>query len=167
MSDRKRPRHHPRNHARNSDFAVQQNFVSETDINVKMARHMRGPNAHMPLGNPGPNARQGRFMDMPSETFHEMLNRVTDARHQFMNLPAKVRTRFQNDPYQLLRFLENPANRPEAERLGLVDPKYVPPGEMPGNGSLDPENRDADDDSQKGQKADEEANPRHQKKGAK
>lgn len=163
MSDRKRPRVHPRTHARNPDFAVQQNFVSETDINVKMARHMRGPNAQLPLGNPGPNARQGRFMDMPSESFHEMLNRVTDARHQFMNLPAKVRTRFQNDPYQLLRFLENPANRPEAERLGLVDPKYVPPGEMPGNGSLDPGNEDPDD----GVKPDPEANPRPQKKGAK
>lgn len=44
----------------------------------------------------------------------------------FEALPAHIRTRFNNDPAQLLTFLENPENRAEAEKLGIVE-KFIAP----------------------------------------
>jgi hypothetical protein len=38
-----------------------------------------------------------------------------------MALPANIRSRFDNDPAKLIDFMENPANREEAESLGLVN----------------------------------------------
>lgn len=161
MSVKKRPRIHPKKHARNPDFAVQQNFASEADINTVINRHMKGPGRMgMPIGNPNAT-RQGRFVDLSSESFHDMLNRVTDAQTAFMNLPARIRGRFSNNPYQLLRFLEKPENREEAVRLGLIEPSDEPQPEKGSQGPLDPENEDPED----GQKPDPEANPRHSKKG--
>lgn len=163
MSERKRPRFHAKTHARNPEFAVQQNFVTEADINTKIDRHMRGPGRiGQRIGDPNAT-RQGRFMELSSDSFHDMLNKVTDAQSAFRGLPARVKTRFSNDPYQLLRFMENPANRAEAERLGLVDPQYVSPEETAPEGPLEPENQDPEDD----QGPDPEAQPKFTKKGAK
>jgi phage internal scaffolding protein len=49
------------------------------------------------------------------------MNRVIAVQDEFEALPAQIRARFDNDPAQLIEFLENSDNRPEAEELGLVD----------------------------------------------
>jgi phage internal scaffolding protein len=49
------------------------------------------------------------------------MNRVFAAQDEFDRLPAQIRARFDNDPANLIEFLENSDNRPEAEALGLVD----------------------------------------------
>ena len=44
-----------------------------------------------------------------------------------MALSAEIRSRFGNDPQNLILFLEDPSNRPEAEKLGLVNSSAIPP----------------------------------------
>lgn len=62
----------------------------------------------------------GDFTDSPTD-LQEAYNRILDAQVKFFELPATVRERFGNDPMQLLAFLSVPGNRPEAEKLGLVN----------------------------------------------
>jgi len=53
--------------------------------------------------------------------YHTALNRVIAAQDEFEALPAQIRARFNNDPAELIAFLDDDNNRPEAESLGLVD----------------------------------------------
>ena len=62
----------------------------------------------------------GDFTDAPT-SLHEAYDRILDAQANFMELPSAVRERFANDPLRLLSFLEDPANRAEAVKLGLVN----------------------------------------------
>lgn len=71
---------------------------------------------------PQGNAQVVKFFEMPSETFHEMLNRVTDLRVTFSQLPARTKGMFGNDPYQLLRWVEDPQNRKQGLKMGLIRP---------------------------------------------
>lgn len=82
-----------------------------------VARHAPG----QPIGNPLAT-RKPMFLVMPSQSYHDMLNQVTDVQSTFGALPARLKGKFGNSPYQLLRWLEVPANRPEALKLGLVVP---------------------------------------------
>jgi len=82
-----------------------------------VARHRPG----QLIGNPMAT-RQPRFLDMSSQSYHEMLNQVTDVQSTFSSLSARLKGKFGNSPYQLLRWLEQPDNRPEALKLGLVVP---------------------------------------------
>lgn len=82
-----------------------------------VARHAPG----QPVGDPRAT-RQPRFMVMPSQSYHDMLNQVTDVQTTFSSLSARLKGKFHNSPYQLLRWLEEPNNRPEALELGLVVP---------------------------------------------
>jgi len=106
-------------HARKS--TVQQHPAQEHNINTIMARHLKSPNRMLPPGNPAATL-QPRFEAMPSMTYHEMLNKVTDIRMRFAQLSASIRRKFRNDPYQLFRFMEDPQNRMECVRLGIVHP---------------------------------------------
>jgi len=82
-----------------------------------VSRHAPGQS----IGDPRAT-RQPRFMDVPSETYHEALNRVCDVKNQFMSLGSRLRGRFANDPFQMLRFVEDPKNRAEALKMGLLVP---------------------------------------------
>lgn len=99
---------------------VQQNAAPAQDINNIMARHVQS-RSRLPPGNPAATAMP-RFDNLSSMTYHDMLNFVTDNRSRFMTLPAKLRRKFNHDPYQMLRFLEDPANRMESLKLGLLTP---------------------------------------------
>lgn len=63
--------------------------------------------------------------DAPS--YVDALNVVAEATHMFEQLPAKLRDRFGNSPQKLLAFLDDPENRQEAIKLGLVKPEEEPP----------------------------------------
>lgn len=52
--------------------------------------------------------------------FQTAMNAVRTAQEGFDALPAHIRARFHNDPQELLVFVTNDENRPEAEKLGLV-----------------------------------------------
>lgn len=93
---------------------AQQQFKDECDINTIVERFgLTGTvpeNFRMPL--------TGDFRDAPD--FFTAMLKVREAGESFMELPADIRARFVNDPGRLIEFLENPANRDEAVKLGLV-----------------------------------------------
>lgn len=68
-----------------------------------------------------PQRSGARYEDVSSTDYMAMRNFIADKEALFGGLPARVRARFGGDPYQLLRFIENPANRDEAIKLGLID----------------------------------------------
>lgn len=63
------------------------------------------------------------YIDCTVDQFAIMRESVARIEETFNELPAMLRKRFKHDPKELLEFLENPANRTEAEELGLVQPK--------------------------------------------
>lgn len=67
-----------------------------------------------------PQRPGARYEDVSSHDYMAMRNYIADTEAMFKGLSARVRARFGGDPYQLLRWLENPENRAEAEKLGLV-----------------------------------------------
>jgi len=94
---------------------AQQHFKDECDINNILRQfNITGLLPESPL-----SPRYGDFTGIGD--YHTALNRVIAAQEEFEALPAQIRARFENDPAQLIEFLENSDNRPEAEELGLVE----------------------------------------------
>ncbi len=94
---------------------AQQHFKEECDINTILQKFsITGLLPESPL-----SPRYGDFSGISD--YHTALNRVIAAQDEFEALPAQIRARFDNDPAKLIEFLDNDANRPEAEELGLVE----------------------------------------------
>jgi len=94
---------------------AQQHFKDECDINTILRQfNVTGLLPEQPL-----SPRYGDFTGIGD--YHTALNRVIAAQDEFEALPAQIRARFDNDPANLIEFLENESNRPEAEELGLVE----------------------------------------------
>lgn len=102
------------------DCPVQQQFAKECDINEIVRRF--GLTGELPLNERPPIV--GDFTDVVD--YHTALNAVRLAEIGFQGLPANVRARFDNDPGKMLDFLEDPGNREEAVKLGLVNPPAEP-----------------------------------------
>lgn len=96
---------------------AQQNPKQETDINHIMGQYLKTGI----LGNPNAT-RKPIFGDFRSRDFQEMQNALSDVQQNFASLPSRIRGRFNNDPYQLLRFVEDPANQEEAIKMKLASP---------------------------------------------
>jgi phage internal scaffolding protein len=95
---------------------AQQHHKDECDINVIVKRF--GITGKMPI-----NQSEARYGDFTAaEDYHTALNRIIEAEDDFMALPAEIRTQFDNNPANLIGFLNNPANKSEAEKLGLINP---------------------------------------------
>lgn len=98
---------------------AQQQFKDECDINNIMEKFgMTGLLPQAPL-----EANYGDFSGVYD--YHTALNAIIASEEQFEALPAQLRSRFDNDPAKLIAFIEDEANRPEAEKLGLINPKPV------------------------------------------
>ena len=94
---------------------AQQHFKDECDINNILRQfNITGLLPESPL-----SPRYGDFSGIGD--YHTALNRVIAAQDEFDALPAQIRARFDNDPANLIEFLDDDANRPEAEALGLVN----------------------------------------------
>lgn len=100
-----------------ADSKVVQAAAAGNSVAEIVSRHRPG----QMIGDPRAT-RQPRFLDMPSQSYHDMLNQVTDVQTSFASLPARLKGKFGNSPYQLMRWLEVKENRPEALKLGLVIP---------------------------------------------
>lgn len=98
---------------------TQQQFKEETDINNIMEKF--GMTGLLPQTSL--NAQYGDFSGV--NDYHSALNAIMAAEDQFDALPAKLRSYFDNDPAKLIDFMENPENRGEAEKLGLINPNPV------------------------------------------
>jgi phage internal scaffolding protein len=72
----------------------------------------------------------GDYINAPS--FEDAQNMIARATASFEALPSSFRKRFGNDPVELIKFLDDPLNRDEAVKLGLVkapvkEPEPTPP----------------------------------------
>ena len=94
---------------------AQQHYKEECDINTILEKF--NITGMLPENTLSP--RYGDFTGIGD--YHTAMNRVFAAQEEFEALPAQIRARFDNDPAQLIEFLENSDNRPEAEELGLVE----------------------------------------------
>lgn len=113
----------PRVDTSKDDPITQQSGREDADINVIVERAKRG--AVPPVGrNLAP--MYGDFTEVPTD-LRDCLNMVKLANDLFMSLDPVVRRRFDNDPAKMLDFLNDPSNREEAVKLGLVKGPEVPP----------------------------------------
>lgn len=96
-------------------IVVQQQFKEECDINTIVKRF--GLTGELPENLNFP--KSGDFTGVTD--FHTAMNVVRRAEEEFMELPAELRSRFGNDPGTLLAFLEDPKNKEDAIKLGLVN----------------------------------------------
>ena len=100
---------------------AQQHFKDECDINNILRQfNITGLLPEAPL-----SPRYGDFTGIGD--YHTALNQVIAAEDEFMSLPATLRARFENNPAQLIEFLDNPLNKNEAIKLGLVNPSVELP----------------------------------------
>jgi len=101
---------------------AQQQFKDESDINTLVKKYLlKG------VTPPGARIKPPQYADFTSIDFQEMQNTIADVQFNFQSLPARLRSKFQNSPYQLLRWLENPANEAEAVKYGLIDKEEMTP----------------------------------------
>lgn len=99
---------------------AQQSAKDECDINVIMKNFGQGQS--LP-----DNYRTPQFGDFTEiDDYHSAMNAVAKAAEAFDQLPAEMRYRFGNDPQNLLEFVADDKNRPEAIKLGLLPPPPVP-----------------------------------------
>lgn len=114
---------------------AKQSFQDECDINTIMSRYEKtGLIEHV-------KDVQGSYGDFTSvDDYHASLNKVISAQEAFYKLPSSIRARFDNDPSHLMAFLEDPENRSEAVKLGLIDPT---PSDQP-KGAPEPSVEDPD-----------------------
>ena len=108
---------------------AKQSFKEQSDINTIVNTFMKTGVMPELVNMP----TYGDFSDAPD--YQTALNLVMQAEDQFMQLPAMLRAKFENDPGQLLAFLEDDANRAEAEALGLVQAQVIEPAAEPTEGT--------------------------------
>lgn len=100
---------------------TKQSFKDECDINNIIKRFMKTG----VLDFVAKHAPQ--YGDVTGLSFTMALDTVAKASDLFNDLPAKLRARFSNDPAQFFDFIQDPENREEAQRLGLLKPKDATP----------------------------------------
>lgn len=72
-------------------------------------------------GIPVGNSREPMYGDFTEVgDFFETQLKIKQAEETFMSLDPQIRKRFANEPGNLIQFLQDPENRAEAEKLGLV-----------------------------------------------
>lgn len=102
---------------------TKQSFSEDANINNIMARWEA--TGMPPHDRNGP----GVYADFSeAQEFSEAMIAVQNAQEAFMSLPASVRKFFEHDPAKLIAFVSDPANLPEAEKLGLLEKEKAEPG---------------------------------------
>lgn len=101
--------------------ATSQEFLNDCDLNNIMKRYVsRGI---LPSGN-AKRPLYGDFMNVGD--FLDAQQRFITAREQFLTLPARLRHQLNNSPAEFLVWIADPANRKQAESLGLIQPASTP-----------------------------------------
>lgn len=68
---------------------------------------------------------EAQFGDVSGADFKAAQDKVANAKKMFAELPSKIRERFENDPASLLTFMDDPKNRDEAIKLGIIDSRWT------------------------------------------
>lgn len=99
---------------------TEQSHKNECDINKIVARALKS--GVLPVVSD-----RGLFGDFSNVDYQNMQIKIARAKEQFMRLPVNIRTRFSNDVGSLLEFIDNPDNKEEAVKLGLLRADEVKP----------------------------------------
>lgn len=100
-------------------YRTEQNHKKECDINLIIKKYDKtGLISHI-------SKFEGEFGDLRGVDYKTALDQVTRAGSLFNQLPSNIRNRFSNNPEKLLSFMENPANRDEAIKLGLINKHWT------------------------------------------
>lgn len=95
-------------------YFTEQHHKRECDVNEIIAKYDKtGLITHV-------KNFEAKFGDMTGIDFKTAHDLVISAQNSFDALPSEIRNRFQNSPEHLLRFMEDPNNRDEAIKLGLI-----------------------------------------------
>lgn len=117
---------------------TRQEFLEESDINNIIDQYET--NGILP--DTKPEGLYGDFTDSRLTNYQEAQNIVVGARELFERLPAKIRERFHNDAASLIEFVQDPENREEGVRLGIINPPpkpvATPPTDPPPQGEVKP-----------------------------
>lgn len=62
---------------------------------------------------------------MSSVDFTTMMQQMAAINNEFNELPAEVRKKFGHNPANMLEFVQDPNNREEAEKLGLISKSNI------------------------------------------
>lgn len=63
---------------------------------------------------------EGRYDDVTAIDFQEAQIIVANAKTMFEELPANLRKRFSNNPAEFLDFAQNPENKQELSKMGII-----------------------------------------------
>lgn len=63
---------------------------------------------------------EGKYDDIGVQDFQEAMFIVAQASSMFEQLPAAIRKRFKNDPAAFLEFAQNPDNKSEMQKMGIL-----------------------------------------------
>lgn len=104
---------------------TQQHFTQDANINEIVRRFgLDG----QPLPIPDFQGMYTDLRDIPD--LRTVLEHARTAKEQFLELPPKLRARFHNNMLEMWEFINDPENKEEALKLGLlVEPKKEPPPE--------------------------------------
>lgn len=108
---------------------TKQSFRDEVDVNQILDKYAR--TGVLPVNGRAPMF--GDFSSLPSFLDAQIL--VRKAEDGFLKLSPDVRARFDNSPAKLLAFLDDPQNREEAVKLGILEAKEPVKAEVPKAGS--------------------------------
>lgn len=95
---------------------VQQSDKDSTDINLIIKRYCEC--GICPTCTVQPISEDVAMLS--GEDFNSMMQKMAQVNNQFNELPAEVRKKFANNPANMLEFIQDPNNRKEAEKLGLI-----------------------------------------------
>lgn len=108
---------------------TQQHFKDESDINKIIANYRKTGVLTDPLRPPTRTPYYGDFTSLGD--YHTQQNAVINTQTRFQRLPAHIRDRFENDPAVMIEWINNPANKDEAIKLGLRPKETAPYYESP------------------------------------
>lgn len=111
----------------NEPSQTQQHFANEVNINDIMRKYSQTGYLTDPTKRASRQAIFGTSVDQ-NMSYHDMQVKLQEIDEEFMQIPANIRKRFKNDPMELMKFLNDPENRVEAQKLGLIpcpEPEHI------------------------------------------
>ncbi len=115
-------------------YFTEQSHKNTCDVNNIVKKYDKtGLIAHL-------SKMEARFGDMTGLEFKTAQDQIILAKNMFAQLPPEIRKKFENDPGKLLEFMEDPNNRDEAIKLGMIKESWTVESDGLGEHVLEGEN---------------------------
>ena len=100
-------------------YLTEQHHKDRCDVNQIVRRYAKtGVLDHV-------TSIEASYGTMTGRDFKEMVDKVDEIRGKFQEFPSAIRNRFRNDPAELMQFFDDPKNRDEAIKLGLIRSDWI------------------------------------------